>query len=219
MIPNPHPGCFIVFEGIDRCGKLTQLHKIRGWLEDRNYQVCFYSEPNDQSSLIGQRIRQILKHGIGPPAPLEFQRMFVIDRAQSIICFLRPALETGCIELVERYAHSTIAFGMLDRPAEDLIELHRQVIGPNMIWPDLTFIFNISPEEALRRMAKNRDVPQYFEKKDKLERVRKNYLEISRRDDMGEMVVINAERSPEAIFNEILPIALAVIKSKLGSVL
>jgi len=212
-----HPnGLFVVFEGIDRCGKLTQLHKARDWLEEvyPDRFIAFFSEPNDQSSPIGRRIRQILKHELkSPNNPLEFQRMFVIDRAQNIFCFLEPLLENGAIVLVERYAHSTLAFGMLDCPLDNLVELHEQVIGPNMIWPDLAFIFDISPEGALKRLAASQDAPQYFERKEKLERVRRNYLEISKRKDLGRMVIVNAERTPEEIFEEVKKLLLPIINS------
>ena len=39
MIPNPFPGCFIAFEGVDYCGKFTQLHKVMSWLEENGYPV------------------------------------------------------------------------------------------------------------------------------------------------------------------------------------
>jgi len=215
MIPSSFPGCFIAFEGIDHCGKFTQLHKVRNWLEENGYSVSFYGEPNDQSSLIGKRIRQILQHEIPAPDPLEFQRMFVIDRAQNLICFLRPALENGHVMLLERYALSTLAFGMLNTPAEDLIELHRQILGPNVIWPDINLVIDISPEESIRRIAARKgERPQLFEKLEKLRIVRQNYIELSKRNDIGRTIIVSGEKTPEEVFGDIQPIIFAAIKSK-----
>ncbi len=214
MIPNPFPGCFIAFEGIDYCGKFTQLRKVKSWLENKGYPVSSYSEPNDQSSLIGKRIRQILQHEIPAPDPFEFQRMFVIDRAQNLLCFLRPLLEGGSVVLLERYALSTLAFGMPHRPAEDFIELHRQIIGPNMRWPDLNLVIDISPEESNRRIFSRGERPQLFEKLEKLRVVRQNYIELSKRNDVGRIVIVNGEKTQEEVFANILPIITEIVKSK-----
>lgn len=207
-------GVVIAIEGIDCAGKLTQCELLRAWLESHLGRVVFWSEPNDTTSLIGKQIRAMLNREMERESdPVEFQRMYVIDRAQSVFCFLRPNIKAGVITLLDRYALSTIAYGMLSGfPAEVFIQLHRNVLGPSMVWPDLSVIIDISADTAIERLkerAKNTDGPKagrqadFFERADHLARVRENYLVLAKRTDIGGVAVVNGEQSAEAVFETI----------------
>jgi dTMP kinase len=218
-------GFFIAFEGIDGTGKETQLLKTREWLE-RMYPdrfVAWSSEPNDQSSPIGQTIRKILQHNETFSAlrtrvkenPIELQRMYVVDRAQDIFCFIEPVIRSGGIYLIERYGFSTIAYGMLSgEPAETFIELHKQVLGPSLVWPDLTVLIDISAETAVQRIKKRIDdkklfdgverAEELFEKQEMLERVRANYLSLVHHSEFKDNIaVVSGEQSKEKVFEDI----------------
>lgn len=107
-------GLFVAFEGIDGAGKFTQIHRVMDWLEGLNYPVGWSSEPNDSLSPMGKHIRSVLKRKIdGPKDPVEFQRMYVLDRGQDTFCFIGPFLAEGGIYLIERHGLSTVAYGML----------------------------------------------------------------------------------------------------------
>ncbi|GEM_PF-3576150 len=203
----------IAFEGIDGAGKWTQMHKVRDWLgELTNYEVPFSSEPSDDpdsGTPLGRTIRKMLKGELPRPEdPYEFQRIYVLNRAELIACFMRPLFEKRaklgipCPYLKERYALSTVAYGMLSgRPPEDFIKLHEDVVGPQMIWPDLTILLDLSAEEAIRRIAKGRDHTEFFEKKERLEKARANYLKARYIGPFaGKVAVVNAEQSEEEVF-------------------
>lgn len=174
-------GFFVAFEGIDGAGKYTQLREARQWLEHLGYAVRWSSEPNDQSSPIGRLIRAMLRGDMSRTEdPVEFQRLYVIDRAQDIFCAIQPALASGMVYLIERYALSTIAYGMLSgAPTDVFFDLHRQVVGPAMRWPDLTILLDLPVEEAIQRKTAAGAMPQLFEKAAFLERVRQNYLTLT----------------------------------------
>ena len=206
-------GALIAFEGIDGAGKFTQLHRTKGWLEDADYIVGWSSEPNRPDwgsaragSPLGGAIDAVLTgKEKAPEDPFEFQRMYVLDRAQDIFCFIRPHLTKGHPFLIERYALSTIAYGMLSgRPAEDFIRLHSDVLGPSMLWPHVTVLLDVSGKEAARRIAESRGKPEYFERADKLERVRANYLAIAKRPEFEKKVlVVNGELSEDEVFADV----------------
>lgn len=130
---------------------------------------------------IGAHIRGILEHNPGfeaPADPFDLQRMFVIDRAQDIVCNIAPALAQGKVVLYDRYALSTLAYGIASAPpslAEDtayrFLKLHRHVIGDLMVWPDVTYLIDITADEAMQRLEHERVAPQHFEKREKLERI------------------------------------------------
>ncbi len=147
-----------------------------------------------------------------PDDSFEFQRMYVLDRAQDIFCFIEPFLQKGPdhVYIIVRYAHSTINYGMLSgKPAEEFIKLHEDIIGPYMIWPDITIFIDISAEEAIRRMTVDGEVPQFFEKEDKLKKIRQNYLQLAQHPKFKDsIVVVNGEQSEDEVFEDIKKILL-----------
>ena len=205
------PPFLIALEGIDYSGKSTQRSNIEDWLsEELKIPAWGWEEPNDYSD-IGKKIRQMLKKEVPKePDPFEFQRMYVIDRAQNIFCLLRENFDLGRTTVLARYALSTIAYGMLcGRPADDFVKLHNDVLGPSMFWPDLTIILDIPPEVFEERIRdKNRKIgleqkPQHFEKLDVLRQVRENYLAAAKRNDVGPVVVIDGTPTEEEVFERL----------------
>jgi len=206
---NKERGKFFVLEGIDRCGKGTQLQKIWPWLyAHTGGLINCGSEPTDDFNPIGKKIRAILEHREPAPEPFEFQRFYVLDRAQDLFCRIAPALARGHVVLRERYALSTIAYGMLNEPMQKLLDLHYEVIGKQMIWPDLTILLDIPPETAMERLAVSGSVPQFFEKTEKLRKMRENYLQLAQQTHaagqlLGEIKIINGEQPKEKVSADI----------------
>ncbi len=194
----------IAFEGIDGAGKYTVLSSVRAWLKSLGYRVECSSEPNGESSPLGKHIRAILKGELPMPEPLEMQRLYVLDRAQDIACLINPFLRQGGVYLIERFAFSTIAYGMCEGiPLEKLVALHTEVMGDSMRWPDLTVILDLSGREAVQRIAAGRDHFEYFEKEEKLETIRQNYLAIAAHPRFKDAtVVIDGAPSPEEVFKK-----------------
>ncbi len=199
---------FIDFEGPDKCGKSSII-----WLMARanilqcSKPVVFGQEPTDMP--IGMHIRKILERKYpAPENPRDLQRMFVLDRAQDVVCNIEPALREEKVVLYDRYALSTLAYGISAVPpdrmgamAEDLLNLHREVLGPFMVWPDVTYLIMITPQEAIRRLQAEGGTPQLFERREKLERIvaayRWLYVHWSDLRLPGECVVIDG-MSPRA---------------------
>src|SRR3989344_2893302 len=173
-------GLLIAFEGIDGSGKSTQFLRAVVWTKESGYRTACSFEPNDQSNPTGKLIRQILDGEVpAPKNPAEFQRLYVIDRAQDFFCYVKPYLEKNGerIYFVDRFGLSTIAYGMLSEYSADyFIELHKQIIGPEFFWPNLNIIIDLPADLALKRIGKERDRTQMFEKIKTLDRIRQNYL-------------------------------------------
>lgn len=201
-------GMLIAFEGLDWSGKFTQLHLTKDWLEELGYRVSWAAEPNDRTSPIGIAIREMLQGKRERPAdPFEFQRLYVIDRAQNLFNWYLPYLEghPERVYLLERYALSTLAYGMLGgRPAEDFIKLHEDVVGPRMLWPDVTVLIDLPAEDAIRRIAKAREEPEHFEKLPLLKQVRENYLKARYFKPFQKgAVVVDGASTKEKVFEDV----------------
>lgn len=170
---------FVAFEGIDKSGKGTQSLIAADLLKAAWGDVVHFSEPNDRDSLIGRHIRKILKGEEPVPQASEFQRLYVIDRAQDTVATVLPALARGIPVVAERFALSTIAYGMLANSKDVYVGMHRDVLGTWLRWPDLTMLIDIPASVAMDRLAREKGRAQHFEKKGKLIRIRDAYLQLA----------------------------------------
>jgi dTMP kinase len=104
-------GSFITFEGIDGCGKSTQLRLLASELRLRGLEVVSTREPG--GTPLGKRLRIVLLDSQIEVDPLAELLLFAADRAQHVRTLLRPAIEAGSIVLSDRYADATTAYHAL----------------------------------------------------------------------------------------------------------
>lgn len=215
MIPNlPSWGKFIVFEGIDGCGKTTQLLRTYHYLHDRKLPVRKTKEPN-KSGIWGAQIDEELAQpdGLHKTDPFGFQTWYACDSKENLREAVIPALRARCVVLSDRFRPSMV-YGAKDASEILALMLSNQIIiGEDFIWPDVILIFDVSVETAIKRLEqKDRTLDEHENKKALLEQVRANYLAFAKM--YPNCHIIDGEKTPEEIFNEILPIITKVIKPK-----
>lgn len=209
-------GKFITFEGLDGCGKTTQLEKLATVLRSRGLGVLTTREPG--GTVIGERIRAVLLDsrtaGLDPYA--EMALMFA-SRAQQVAQVLLPALESGIWVLCDRYTDSTEAYqgGGRKLGSEAVLQLHK--ILCRGLWPDLTILMDSdvahSVARARRRNRNHADADQSQSDENRFEqesyaffsRVHHAFLAIAERDPQR-VALIDARRPPEVVHPEIVQI-------------
>ena len=102
-------GLFITFEGIDGCGKTTQLNLLHDYLSDKGFDVIITREPGGNHQL-GKDIRNLLLHTKCEVDSKAEMFLFLADRAQHISKFILPNLKEGKIVLCDRHTDSTLAY-------------------------------------------------------------------------------------------------------------
>ena len=90
-------GPFITFEGIDGCGKTTQIRLLAGELRMRGLEVVSTREPG--GTALGKRLRDVLLDPQIEVEPLAELLLFAADRAQHVRTLLLPTIESGTIVL------------------------------------------------------------------------------------------------------------------------
>ena len=149
-------GKFIVLEGIDGCGKTTQINELSKWLPksgliNKNASLIKTREPG--GSILGREIRDmILKNNkSNSPSILTELLLYSADRAEHISKIILPALQNGNWIISDRFSGSTLAYQGYGREINiDIIKKLENIVCKN-IKPDLTFFLEISPEESILR--------------------------------------------------------------------
>ena len=149
-------GKFIVLEGIDGCGKTTQINELSKWLPksgliNKNATLIKTREPG--GSILGREIRDmILKNNeSNSPSILTELLLYSADRAEHISKIILPALQNGNWIISDRFSGSTLAYQGYGREINiDIIKKLENIVCQN-IRPDLTFFLEISPEESILR--------------------------------------------------------------------
>lgn len=195
-------GCFIAFEGIDGSGKSTQVRKLTEELRKRNIPVMETFEPS--SGPVGSMTRQILT-GRMSADPRVIAAMFAADRLDHLLNETNGVvkqIEAGKCVISDRYYFSSYAYHSVDVPMDWVISMNEE--SAKILRPDLNIFIDISADEAMERITKNRTHTELFEQKSRLEQVRENYRKaFDLMKNQEKIMIIDGSRSEEEIAKEI----------------
>ena len=149
-------GKFIVFEGIDGCGKTTQINEISKWLPNsglfgKNSKFVKTREPG--GSLLGKKLRNLIleNNENNEPSSLAELLLYSADRAEHVSKIISPTLDKGDWVLSDRFSDSTLAYQGYGRNINLEIIKNIESIVCQGEYPDLTIFLEISPEESILR--------------------------------------------------------------------
>lgn len=177
-------GLFITLEGGEGSGKTTQSRRIVEYLEARGEEVLVTREPGGTDA--GEMIREILLHRVDELSARAELALYLASRAQLVLEVIRPALKSGVCVVCDRFGDSSTAYqgGGRDLGVEFVEKMNKW--ATDGLSPDLTFYFDVEPEEGLARRearAGGRDELDRIEREalDFHERVRDGYLLVAGR--------------------------------------
>ena len=151
-------GRFLVVEGIDGCGKTTQLERLVEWLPGSGLMpegAALVQTREPGGTPLGQALRQLLLHPPEASAPgvVAELLLYAADRAQHVERVIRPALERGDWVVSDRFAGSTLAYQGYGRQLDrDLIQQLEQ-IATGGLQPDATVWLALPLQTSLARRA------------------------------------------------------------------
>ena len=195
---------FISFEGIDFCGKSTQIDLLKDYLIEQGKKVEILREPGGTN--LSEKIRTILLDNKNEKMLMETELfLFSASRAQLVREKIRPYLEKGFYVISDRFHDSSTAYQGYGRgiPVDVIAGVHDLAIGDTI--PDITYFIDIPVGIANERKKK-----QSKGKLDRIEladmefysRVRNGYLETAKNE--SRFKVIDGTQSIQNIHNHII---------------
>lgn len=143
----------ISFEGIDGCGKSTQIDLLKRYFESKKIDFSIFREPGGTE--ISEKIRALLLHESKEMDSVTELLLFSAARSQLIIEKVIPLLRQNEIVILDRFYDSTTAYQGYGRNFKNLevINILNQ-LASHFTVPDITFYLKIDPEQAQERTVK-----------------------------------------------------------------
>ena len=192
-------GYFITFEGIDGCGKTTQLKLAEQYLRSKKLPVLVLREPG--STPLSEKIRKILLNGNLQIGSISELMLYVAARAELVEKVIVPALRKGKIVLCDRFFDSTTAYQGYGRGIDvaSIDRIHRLSVGK---WrPHLTFLIDVDYKTSLTRRKKTADRLE-SESRSFFGKVRTGFLKIAA-GEPERFMVLDGRKSVDSIFDEV----------------
>jgi dTMP kinase len=177
--------CFITFEGIEGCGKTTQLGLLARHLTTLGHDVVLTREPG--GCPIADQVRGILLDaGNRTMAPLTELLLYAAARAQHVSEIVAPSLKSGHVVLCDRFTDATVAYQGYARGLDQAVIDGLNRLATGSIRPDLTILVDCPVEVGLgRAMARINSSTGAREERFELEslqfhrKVRSGYLKLA----------------------------------------
>lgn len=163
-------GLFLTLEGVDGCGKSTQLSRLTKYLEEKGLDVLLTREPG--GCAISEQVREMLLSPENKEMSAETEMLlYAAARTQHITEKILPALEAGKVVLCDRYLDSSIAYQGYGRQLGEERVRQANWYAQERCMPDATFLLLLEVERSFERIQKGRDHT------DRLEQEGRNFFE------------------------------------------
>lgn len=183
-------GRLIVFEGVEGCGKTTQIAYLRQWLEESGAveqlvnagkvsKLVTTREPG--GTALGQEIRQLLLHSTTEQIQARTELLlYAADRAQHVEGVLKPDLADGALILCDRYTDSTLAYQGYGRGLDRALIDQLNQIATGGLESDLTLWLDVDVKIGLER-ARQRGIHDRMEQAtlEFHQRVQQGFMELA----------------------------------------
>ncbi|HEU5360881.1 MAG TPA: dTMP kinase [Candidatus Deferrimicrobiaceae bacterium] len=194
---------FVTFEGIEGSGKTTQLGLLAEYLAGRGIPHVVTREPG--GTPLADEIRRLL---LSPREERVFPEtellLYQAARAQHVRAVILPALSSGTAVLCDRFCDATSAYQGFSRGIDGAQVDRLNAFASGGLVPDLTFLFDIAPEDGFRRLHGRGTRPDRMESEALAfhRKVREGYLRLQERDP-GRIVRIDGTPPADEVFRHV----------------
>ena len=196
---------FITFEGIDGCGKTTQIDLLSHYLDSIGENNIIVREPGGTD--VSEKIREILLDKNNKISYSTETLLFLSSRSQLMDEITSNNIKNDQFALCDRHTDSTLAYQGYGRGLDITTLEALNNFATSNIKPDITFVLDINLSESIKRIGKNRDRMEQSGL-DFLTKVQEGYYTIVNNSDNNKRykLIDCNNRSIESINNEIIAI-------------
>ena len=201
---------FITLEGPEGSGKTTAVEAAVKKLQEMGYEIVRTREPG--GTPIAEQIRNVILDKANTSMdPRTEALLYAASRRQHLIEKVWPAIKEGKIVICDRYLDSSLAYqgGARGLGIDNVLNVN--LFATENTWPDLTLLFDIKPEEGLKRIAANasREVNRLdLEKIEFHQKVRESFLYLAKKYP-ERFIIIDASKSREEVAKDTLDAILS----------
>ena len=196
-------GRFIVFEGIDGAGKTTQIELLAKRLREQGRAVYCTAEPTE--SVSGGLLRDALS-GVSHRTVCEMAAMFVFDRINhnvNPVNGIQKMLADGFDVICDRYYYSSLAYQGSGTDPEWVSNMNLNC--PEIMRPDVCIFLDLTPEQSMARINRNRATQEIYENEEKLTQVRNQFYRVFEQlRERDNIQIVDAYRTVEEIHRDIV---------------
>ena len=206
---------FIVFEGVEGCGKSFQSLKLFNNLKKLGIKSLLTREPGGTKS--AELIRNlILKDYFNKSKIEKFDRytdtlLYLAARNEHVKTKILPALKKKTVVICDRFVDSTIAYQVFGKKINYnfVKNIHKIILGN--LKPNLTFVLKVSSESSRKRLLKRRTKNRYDNfAKSFYQKAQKSFIKIAK--NKKNYHVLNSSKNDNLLEKKILNIVLKLIK-------
>ena len=201
---------FITLEGPEGSGKTTAVESAVKKLQEMGYEIVRTREPG--GTPIAEQIRNVILDKANTSMdPRTEALLYAASRRQHLVEKVWPAIKKGKIVICDRYLDSSLAYqgGARGLGIDNVLNIN--LFATENTWPDLTLLFDIKPEEGLKRIAANasREVNRLdLEKIEFHQKVRESFLYLAKKYP-ERFIIIDASKSREEVAKDTLDAILS----------
>ena len=192
----------ISFEGIDGCGKTTQIDLLAEKFQSKKIDYSVLREPGDTS--ISNKIREMLLNNDNSICFESETLLFLAARSQLVREKIIPSIKKGKIVICDRYYDSTLAYQGYGRGLDKNIIKNLNIFAINNIIPAITFILDINAKVAYSRISGNNVDRMESEGISFLEKVSKGYKQIAKSNEERCKIIDCKNKNKFIIHDEIM---------------
>ena len=195
---------FISFEGIEGCGKSTQAKKLYEYFLSKQIDCLLTREPG--GSLAGEKIRGILlDEEIDKLSAKSELLLNFASRIEHVEKVIKPALKSGKIVICDRFVDSTFAYqgSAMGIAFEEIEKIQKIAIGEFI--PDITFLINVSVDEAFARISSRGNNNRYEKLGNEFhQKVCEGFFELAKKN--SRINIVDGAQNQQQVFQKILNI-------------
>ncbi len=208
---------FIVFEGVEGCGKSYQSKKLFSNLKKKKIRTLLTREPGGTES--AELIRNlILKDYFNKKTKEKFDKytdtlLYLASRNEHVKFKIIPALKKKIVVICDRFTDSTIAYQVFGKKVEHkfIQNIHKIILG--RIKPDITFLLKVSSKSSKKRLKKRKTRNRYDNFHQSFyNKVQKSFLKISK--NKKNYYILDSSKNDNSLEKKILEITLSYLKKR-----